>query len=158
MIADLDPNEGEVWLSGRSRSSMSASDWRRQVTYVGAESGWWADVVGQHFAPNNRSEFLLLSKRLALRDGVLDAPVSQLSTGEKQRVSLIRAVLLHPPILLLDEPTGPLDEDSAVEVEKLLRELMAAGTTILLVTHNPSQAGRLGDKRYNMTAGRMQPL
>ena len=41
MIADLDPNQGEVWLNGVARSSLAAPAWRRQVTYVPAEFGWW---------------------------------------------------------------------------------------------------------------------
>ena len=48
-IADLDPNEGEVSLNGRSRESIPAPSWRRQVVYVPAEAGWWAERVGGHF-------------------------------------------------------------------------------------------------------------
>src|ERR1700693_6240808 len=56
MIADLDPNEGEVWLNERERAAMPAPEWRRQVTYVSAESGWWADTVIEHFPANGRNE------------------------------------------------------------------------------------------------------
>src|SRR5882757_2517859 len=90
MIADLDPNEGEVWLNERARASMSAPEWRKQATYVSAESGWWADTVVEHFAAARRTEVAELSARLGLRADILDAPVAQLSTGEKQRLSLIR--------------------------------------------------------------------
>jgi UDP-glucose/iron transport system ATP-binding protein len=156
MIADLDPNEGEVWLNGKARASMPAPRWRRQVTYVSAESGWWADRVIEHFAVTERNQVAALAARLGLRADLLDAPVAQLSTGEKQRFALVRALLLGPPVLLLDEPTGPLDEDSVVEVEALLRERMAAGTSILLVTHDPNQAERLGHQHYRMTAGHLE--
>src|ERR1019366_6852366 len=50
MIADLDPNEGEVFLDGVARSTMTAPAWRRQVVYVPAESGWWTDHIIDHFA------------------------------------------------------------------------------------------------------------
>ena len=156
MIADLDPNEGEVWLNERERASMSAPAWRKQVTYVSAESGWWTDRVIEHFAENRRSEVAALAARLGLRVDLLDAPIAQLSTGEKQRFSLIRAVLPDPPVLLLDEPTGPLDEESVVRVEALLRERMAMGASILLVTHDPNQAERLGNQRYRMAAGHLE--
>ena len=106
MIADLDPNEGEVWLNERERASMSAPAWRKQVTYVSAESGWWTDRVIEHFAVNRRNEVAALAARLGLRVDLLDAPIAQLSTGEKQRFSLIRAILPDPPVLLVDEPTG----------------------------------------------------
>jgi ABC-type lipoprotein export system ATPase subunit len=58
--------------------------------------------------------------------------------------------------LLLDEPTGPLDEGSVVQVEALLQERMATGTSILLVTHDPNQAERLGSQRYRMVAGHLE--
>jgi putative ABC transport system ATP-binding protein len=144
MIADLDPSEGKVWLNERERGSMPAPQWRRQATYVSAESGWWADRVIEHFDVNRRSEVAALAARLGLRADLLDAPVAQLSTGEKQRFSLVRALLPSPPVLLLDEPTGPLDEESVARVEALLRERKATGTSIPLVTHDPNQAERLG--------------
>jgi putative ABC transport system ATP-binding protein len=156
MIADLDPNEGKVWLNGRERASMAAPEWRSQAVYVSAESGWWADTVIDHFPAKRRVDIEKLAMRLGLRADLLDAAVARLSTGEKQRLSLVRALLSAPPVLLLDEPTGPLDEESVVRVETLLRERMAAGTAILLVTHDPKQAERMGVQRFRMTAGRMQ--
>jgi ABC-type iron transport system FetAB ATPase subunit len=156
MIADLDPNEGEVWLNARERASMPAPEWRKQVTYVSAESGWWADAVIEHFAGYSRSEIEILTARLGLRGTLIDAPVAQLSTGEKQRLALVRALLPSPPVLLLDEPTGPLDEVSVARVEALLQERMAGGTSILMVTHDSNQAQRLGGQHYRMTAGRME--
>lgn len=61
---------------------------------------------------------------------------AQLSGGEQQRVALVRAALDHRPVLLADEPTGALDEDAALDVLALLRELAAAGMTCLMATHN----------------------
>jgi ABC-type iron transport system FetAB ATPase subunit len=156
MIADLDPNEGKVWLNGTERASIIAPEWRRKVTYVSAESGWWADTVIEHFARNKRSEVAGLAARLGLPADLLDASIARLSTGEKQRLALVRALLLYPPVLLLDEPTGPLDEESVTSVEGLLRERMAAGISVLLVTHDANQAERLGDQRYRMAAGRLE--
>ena len=156
MIADLDPHEGKVWLRGIDRASLSAPEWRKRATYVAAESGWWADTVIEHFAAGGRSEVAALAGRLGLRADILDAPVVQLSTGEKQRLSLIRALLLSSSVLLLDEPTGPVDEESVVRVEALLRERMATGTSIVLVTHDPQQAERLGHQRYRMVAGKLE--
>jgi putative ABC transport system ATP-binding protein len=158
MVADLDPNEGEVWLNEQARAAMPAPAWRKQVTYVAAESGWWAEIVIQHFPADRRDEIAALASSLGLGAELLDAPVAQLSTGEKQRLALVRALLPAPPILLLDEPTGPLDEESVVRVEALLRQRMATGTSILLVTHDPKQAERLGDRRYRMAARRLEAL
>ena len=105
---------------------------------------------------NSRSEVAALAGRLGLRPDLLDAPVAQLSTGEKQRLALVRALLPSPSVLLLDEPTGPLDEESVIKVEALLQERKATGTSILLVTHDPNQAERLGDQRYRMMAGHLE--
>jgi ABC-type iron transport system FetAB ATPase subunit len=139
MIADLDPNEGEIWLNGRERASMPAPEWGKQVSYVSAESGWWADTVIEHFPGSTRDAIEIMTARLGLRDELIDAPVTQLSTGEKQRLALMRAMLPNPPVLLLDEPTGPLDEASVARVETLLQERMASGMSILMVTHDPNR-------------------
>lgn len=155
MIADLDPHEGEAWLDAAPRSAMSAPAWRRQVAYVPAESGWWADSVAAHFA--DLAAARPLAARLGLAPELLDGPVLRLSTGERQRLGLLRALLETPPVLLLDEPTGPLDAASVGLVEAVLRERLAAGTTMLLVTHDPAQAARLGGRHMVMRDRRLVP-
>src|SRR6266436_7321179 len=89
MIADLDLNEGKVWLNERERASITAPEWRGKVTYVSSESGWWADTVIEHFARNKRGEVAGLAARLGLPADLLDASIARLSTGEKQRLALV---------------------------------------------------------------------
>jgi putative ABC transport system ATP-binding protein len=156
MIADLDPNSGEVWLDDQPRAAMSGPEWRKQATYVAAESGWWADRVRDHFASSTRDAIESLAPRLGLRDALMDAPVAQLSTGEKQRLALMRALLQRPKLLLLDEPTAALDEASVGLTEVLLQEFSAAGGSLILVTHDPGQAQRLGTQHFRMAAGRLE--
>ena len=65
-------------------------------------------------------------------------------------MALIRTLSLASPILLLDEPTGALDQESTERVETLLRERLATGTSIIMVTHSEQQAQRLGSRQLAM--------
>jgi putative ABC transport system ATP-binding protein len=150
MIADLDPNAGEVWLDGTSRASMPAPDWRRCVVYNAAEPGWWHDDVAAHFAPDAWTFARDMAPRLGVASELLEVAVTRLSTGEKQRLALIRTLALLSPVLLLDEPTGALDPETTLLVENVLRERLAAGTAILFVSHSEEQAARLGNRRLRM--------
>ncbi len=150
-IADLDPNQGKVRFDGTDRDAVEAPDWRRMVVYVAAESGWWADRVGPHFEDPAAARPIVES--LGLAPEALDWPVSRLSTGEKQRLALARALALRPRVLLLDEPTAALDTEASAAVEGALSDALADGTAILLVTHNAEQAARLAVRRFLMQDG-----
>jgi ABC-type lipoprotein export system ATPase subunit len=76
----------------------------------------------------------------------------QLSGGERQRVALARAVVGEPSLVLADEPTGNLDTRSGAEVMALLQGLNAAGTTIVVITHDPEVAGVI-DRQVQMRDG-----
>ncbi|WP_245648955.1 ABC transporter ATP-binding protein [Magnetovibrio blakemorei] len=154
-IADLDPNEGTLSLLGESRESMSAPDWRRQVMYVPAHTGWWADTVEPHFAGLSLALVKDTLHRLGLESTALGWQVSNLSTGERQRLALARALAYAPKVLLLDEPTSGLDADNATRVEKLVGEVAAGGVAVLFVTHDMAQAKRLSTRRLDMTSGQL---
>ncbi len=153
MIADLDPCEGDVFLDDRSRRDMTAPEWRHQVVYNPAEPGWWAEDVASHFVDIAAAR--ALAPRLGLPAELFDGPVLRLSTGERQRLGLIRALSLDPKVLLLDEPTGALDADNTALVEAVLRERLAGGTSVVMVTHSAEQAGRMGDRRFRMAERRL---
>jgi ABC-type iron transport system FetAB ATPase subunit len=157
MVADLDPNLGEVFLDGVEHRTLPAPAWRRKVVYSAAEPGWWHERVADHFSDEAMGFARAMAPRLALDPALLDAQVIQLSTGERQRAALIRALALQSPVLLLDEATGALDEDSTVLVENVLRERLADGVTIAMVTHSAAQAARLGHRHLRMENRRLVP-
>jgi putative ABC transport system ATP-binding protein len=157
MVADLDPNQGEVFLDDTERRTLPAPTWRRKVVYSAAEPGWWHERVADHFTGEAMGFAKTTAPRLALAPTLLNEPVVQLSTGERQRMALIRTLALHSPVLLLDEPTGPLDEHSTVLVENLLGERLAAGIMIIMVTHSAAQAARLGHRHLRMENRRLVP-
>lgn len=154
-LADLDPNDGAVSLDGRAREAFSAPEWRQAVALVPAESGWWEDHVGAHFAglPDPTPGLVALGL-----DAALGWEVARLSTGERQRLAILRALQTGPRLLLLDEPTAALDARSALEVEALLCERTQAGLAVLLVTHDPAQAARLATRQYRMDAGKLEAV
>jgi tungstate transport system ATP-binding protein len=78
-----------------------------------------------------------------------------LSGGEQQRLALARIWALHPEVLFLDEPTANLDPGATHEIERIIGALHAAGTKIVMVTHNLGQAHRLGDEILFIHDGRL---
>jgi tungstate transport system ATP-binding protein len=78
-----------------------------------------------------------------------------LSGGEQQRLALARAWALHPEVLFLDEPTANLDPGATREIERVIRAFDAAGTKIIMSTHNLGQARRLGDEVMFLHQGRI---
>jgi phosphate-transporting ATPase len=153
-IADLDPNQGQVELDGRSRESMSAPQWRRLVGYMPAEPGWWADTVGGHFDEWAKAEPLVV--RLGLPADARAWPLTRPSTGERMRLALVRALMVEPTVLLLDEPTAALDQAAARAVEGLIAECVGHGLAVLWVTHDAAQAERVAKRFLIIEAGRVR--
>ena len=106
----------------------------------------------EKFAP--RADELM--EHLGIRKLASVAP-SELSGGELRRVTIARALVMQPRILLADEPTGDLDEENTQSVLRLLRETAHAGTAVLLVTHE-SEARNYADTCYTMTVGKLEKI
>ena len=153
MLADLDPHLGTVMLDGIDCASIAAPLWRRRVTYVAANAGWWMPDVAGHFREDSDMSTLLPSVGLPAEARAW--PIARLSTGERQRLALLRALGPDTRVLLLDEPTSGLDSHSVLRVEALLAERMRAGLSIVWVTHDPTQAARVGTRRMNLRDGRL---
>lgn len=150
-IADLDPNQGTVKLDGMLREAVPAPRWRSQVTYVAAEPGWWGDTVQEHFTAWDQA--MPLVERLGLPPDCATWNIPRLSTGEKQRLGLVRALMLHSRVLLLDEPTSALDATSTATVEAIVAERVAAGLGVIWSTHDGAQARRVGSRLLVIASG-----
>jgi ABC-type multidrug transport system ATPase subunit len=125
------------------------------VALVPAESGWWADRVGEHFPTKSDATELIGKLGLA---GSFEWNVGRLSTGERQRLALARALCRRPQALLLDEPTTSLDDHARGLVEELIRACCGDGMALLLVTYDRPQAERMAKQLLQMSDGGVDQL
>ncbi|HJU19201.1 MAG TPA: ATP-binding cassette domain-containing protein [Stellaceae bacterium] len=153
-IADLDPNQGFVTLDGRDRSTIPGPEWRRLVGYVPAEPGWWAETVGEHFRDWAAARACL--KELGFSEETKSWPVSRMSTGERLRFALVRALTVRPRVLLLDEPTAALDAGAVAAVEALIASRVRGGLAVLWVTHDEPQTRRIACRQLVVEKGRVR--
>ena len=112
------------------------------------------DFVSNVKNKNGKLVIKNILKRVGL-EGYDDKPARLLSGGEKQRLSLARALLIEPTVLLLDEPTANLDPFSLKLIEEIILEENKKGTTIILTTHDMAQAKRLASDIIFFNKGRM---
>ena len=101
-----------------------------------------------HFAA--WEDALPLVARLGLPEDCGEWSIQRLSTGERQRLGLVRALMLRSRVLLLDEPTSALDSTSAAAAESLIAERISSGTSVLWSTHDDAQARRVGSRIFAM--------
>jgi len=118
---------------------------------VPAEPGWWAETVGEHFGDWTAAAAVLT--KLGFPEEAKSWPIARLSTGERLRLALVRALIVGPKALLLDEPTAALDLASVEAVESLIADRIWAGLAVLWVTHDAGQAGRIARRQLVVEAG-----
>ncbi|HEX7650436.1 MAG TPA: ATP-binding cassette domain-containing protein [Noviherbaspirillum sp.] len=153
MLADLDPHEGQVMLDGAACSTMKGTAWRRRVVYQSAEPAWWERTAKEHFTPAQLSSVEAMLRELGMKNELLQTEISRLSTGERQRMALIRSIAAGPQVLLLDEPTAALDPSSVIAVESMLEKCLAKGMSLIIVTHSHEQAQRLAGRILHIENG-----
>ncbi len=142
-------------LRGTDSLAMTPCAWRRQVMLLPSESQWWLQRMGSHFDGFEVGDYQLAA--LGLDEKMLKRPVSQLSTGERQRFAILRMLLHKPTILLLDEPTASLDPKSVQRVEKLLSDYCRDNKAAMIwVGHDPQQLQRMAGRQCEMRDGELE--
>ncbi|MDQ6914761.1 MAG: cell division ATP-binding protein FtsE [Actinomycetota bacterium] len=168
LIHELAPSAGSIRVAGRDLHEIG----RRKVPYYRRNIG----VVWQDFKllPNrtvydNVAYALQVTggTRRQIRDKVPDILrltglatklhnyPDQLSGGEQQRVSIARAFVNHPPLLLCDEPTGNLDPETSIGIMQLLYRINRTGTTVLVATHDHAMVDKMRRRVIELSEGRI---
>jgi cell division transport system ATP-binding protein len=168
LLKELDPTSGRIVVGGRDLGRLKHSKvpmLRRNVGCVFQDFKLLGDrsayenvayalrVQGESSGSVRRKVPEVLSL-VGLGDKMSSLP-DELSGGEQQRVSIARAVVNHPPLLLCDEPTGNLDPDTSVEIMQVLYRINRAGTTILMVTHDREMVDKMRKRVIALEDGRV---
>ena len=102
-----------------------------------------------------QDEAMALLKRVGLEDKAASYP-SQLSGGQKQRIAIVRALAMHPEVMLFDEPTSALDPEMVGEVLEVMKQLAEEGMTMVVVTHEMGFAREVANRVLFMDGGIVQ--
>jgi ABC-type iron transport system FetAB ATPase subunit len=154
-LADLDAYQGTVLLNADACHQLPPTQWRRRVGLLSAESHWWADRVGAHFHTVNDTQLA----SLGFEPAVLEWSVHRLSSGERQRLALLRLLANRPEVLLLDEPTANLDPHNSAVVETLIQQQRELhGVAVLWVSHDAAQLARVAQRRLHLVNGRLEHM
>ena len=168
LLKELDPTEGSILIGGRSLARSSARASRSCAATSAACSRTssccptatptrtWPTrsrcrAMPRHEIDEKVPEILQL---VGLADK-LDRFPHELSGGEQQRVSIARAFVNHPPLLICDEPTGNLDPDTSVGIMQLLYRINRTGTTVVMATHDREMVDRMRRRVVALERGRL---
>lgn len=165
LIGLVVPHKGSVAFDGEALTAANVLEIRRRLGYVVQDGGLFPHLTA-------RQNISLMAKYLGRAGDDIDSRVAgladlthfpadcldrypaELSGGQNQRVGLMRALMLDPEVLLLDEPLGALDPMIRFDLQQDLREIFARlGKTVVMVTHDLAEAAFLGDQIVLMRAG-----
>jgi len=162
------PDSGKIWVAGKEIGLLGSwkvpllrrnlgcvfQDFKLLPNKTAAENVAYAmEVTGQKRRAI-RTKVPQILELVGLRDK-LEAYPGQLSGGEQQRVSIARAFVSQPPILIADEPTGNLDPDTSVGIMQLLHRINRIGTTVLVATHDKEMVDVMRKRVVALEAGRI---
>ena len=168
LIRELDPTEGSVRIAGREISELSDKKIPHLRRNVGTVFQDFKLLPNRNVYDNVAYALQVIgANRAEIREKVpetlrlvgLSAKVNsypdQLSGGEQQRVSVARAFVNHPPLLLADEPSGNLDPVTSIGIMQLLYRINRTGTTVVVVTHDNSMVDKMRRRVIELYEGRI---
>ena len=168
LLKEIDPTAGRIVVGGRDLTRLKHSKvplLRRNVGCVFQDfkllpSRTAADNVAYALKVQGESRASIRRKVPEVLNMVglahkMNSMPDELSGGEQQRVSIARAFVNHPPLLVCDEPTGNLDPDTSVGIMQLLYRINRAGTTILMVTHDREMVDKMRKRVIQLEDGRL---
>jgi cell division transport system ATP-binding protein len=168
MLREVDASRGEVRIAGRDIGSLPRSrvpKLRRNIGVVFQDYkllpnrtvydnvAYCLQVIGASRGDIKRKVPEIL-RLVGLSTKLNDYP-DELSGGEQQRVSLARAFVNHPPLLLADEPTGNLDPETSIGIMQLLYRMNQTGTTVVVATHDSEMVDRMRRRVIQLSEGRI---
>jgi cell division transport system ATP-binding protein len=168
LLKEIEPTNGRIFVGGRDLTRLKHGKvplLRRNVGCVfqdfkllpsrsAAENVAYALKVQGESRASIRRKVPEVMNMVGLAHKMNSLP-DELSGGEQQRVSIARAVVNHPPLLVCDEPTGNLDPDTSVGIMQLLYRINRAGTTILMVTHDREMVDKMRKRVIALEEGRL---
>jgi cell division transport system ATP-binding protein len=168
LMKELEANEGEILISGHELRSMprkKVPQLRRNIGVVFQDFkllpnrtvydnvAYSLQVIGESRA-NIRRKVPDILRLVGLSTKLHNYP-DQLSGGEQQRVSIARAFVNHPPLLLADEPTGNLDPDTSIGIMQLIYRINRTGTTVVVATHDREMVDKMRRRVIELRDGRV---
>jgi cell division transport system ATP-binding protein len=168
LLKELEPTRGRIVVGGRDLTRLRRSkvpllrrnvgcvfqDFKLLPTRTASENVAYALKVQGESASSIRRKVPEVMNMVGLSHKMNSLP-DELSGGEQQRVSIARAFVNHPPLLVCDEPTGNLDPDTSVGIMQLLYRINRAGTTILMVTHDREMVDKMRRRVIALEDGRL---
>ena len=168
VLKELDPTQGRILVAGRNLNTLRRSKvplLRRNIGCVFQDFkllpnktvyenvAYALQVVGENHRSVRRKVPEILNL-VGLGDKMSNRP-SEVSGGEQQRVSVARAFVNHPPLLLADEPTGNIDPDTSIGIMQLLLRINRTGTTVVVATHDREMVDRMRKRVIALDGGRL---